>query len=162
MNEAELSAALDTWQLEREIVLMRVINAPRQVVFSAWTNPADFGHWFGPDGFTTEVHAIDPRVGGLARFNMLASDGTVFTNRYRYIEIVENEKLVMDHGSDVGNDPDRFRVTVTFDQQDDVKTIITMRQLHSTTERRSGVIAFGAVEMGLQTLAKLARHVGDI
>lgn len=161
MNEAELSVALNTWQLEREIVLMRVINVPRHTVFGAWTHPGDFAQWFGPFGFTTEVHAMDVQVGGTSRFNMVAADGTVFTNRYRYLEIAQNEKLVMDHGSDVDNDPDRFRVTVTFDQQENGKTVITLRQIHSTVERRNGVIAFGAVEMGQQTLEKLARHLGD-
>lgn len=62
----------------------------------------------------------------------------------------------MDHGSADPNDPDRFRVTVTFDEQSDGKTILTLRQLHPSRERRQIVIGFGAVEYGLQTLEKLA------
>ena len=53
-------------------------------------------------------------------------------------------------------DPDRFRVTVTFDEQQDGKTVLTLRQLHPSAERRRFVIGFGAVEYGLQTLDGLA------
>lgn len=160
MTDHLAAEPLNHWELDREIVLMRVLRAPREDVFAAWTSAEAFAQWFGPDGFVTTVHHMDPRVGGEARFNMVAADGTVFTNRYHYFEVVPNQKLVMDHGSDMDNDPNRFRVTVTFDQQDDGKTIVTMRQLQPTVEARNAVIAFGAVEMGLQTLNKLARHLG--
>ncbi len=58
----------------------------------------------------------------------------------------------MDYGTPEPDDPERFRMTVTFDEQSDGKTVVTLRQLHPTRERRSAVIAFGAVEYGLQTL----------
>ena len=64
----------------------------------------------------------------------------------------------MDHGSDQDDSPDRFRVTVTIDLQDNGKTIVTLRQLHQTAEMRNTVISFGGVEMGLQTLRKLEEH----
>jgi hypothetical protein len=54
------------------------------------------------------------------------------------------------------------RSTVTFDQQSDGKTVITMRQLHPTKEQREAVIGFGGVEYGYQTLGKLAKHVESI
>jgi len=60
---------------------------------------------------------------------------------------------VMDHGDDGGDIS--FLVTVTFDEQHDGKTVVTMRQLHPSKEARDGGIAFGAVELGFQTLAKL-------
>lgn len=160
MNDSSASHPLNHWELEREIVLMRVLHASREAVFAAWTSAGAFAQWFGPDGFVTTVHHMDTKVGGEARFDMVAADGTVFTNRYRYFEVIPNQKLVMDHGSDIDNDPDRFRVTVTFDQQDDGKTVVTLRQLQPTVEARNAVVAFGAVEMGLQTLNKLARHLG--
>ena len=62
------------------------------------------------------------------------------------------------HGSDTDDDPDRFRLLVTFDAQDNGKTVVTLRQLHPTPGRRSTVIGFGAVEYGGQTLDKLALH----
>ena len=65
------------------------------------------------------------------------------------------------HGSYIDNDPSKFQVTLTFDQQSDGKTVMTLRQLHPTVEQRNAVVGFGAVELGLQTLQKLDRHAGD-
>lgn len=149
-----------TWSLDREVVLVRVFDAPRDAVFAAWVDPAAFCQWFGPDGFTCTVHEMDVRPGGRARFDMVSADGTLFTNRFDYLEVVPGERLVMDHGSDRDDDPDRFGVTLTFDEQADGKTVLTLRQMHPTAERREAVVGFGAVELGLQTMAKLAGHLG--
>jgi uncharacterized protein YndB with AHSA1/START domain len=148
-----------TWALDREIVLVRVLDAARDAVFAAWTDADAFCQWFGPDGFTCTVHAMDVRPGGRARFDMTSADGTVFTNRFDYLEVVPGERLVLDHGSDVDDDPARFRVTITLDEQADGKTMLTLRQLHPSAEQRRASIGFGAVELGLQTMQKLARHV---
>ena len=66
----------------------------------------------------------------------------------------------MTHGSGQDDDPISFHVTITFDAQSNGKTVLTMRQLHPSAERRNVVINFGAVEYGYQTLDKLARHLG--
>ena len=149
-----------TWALDREVVLVRVLAAPRDAVFTAWTDPDAFCQWFGPEGFTCVVREMDVRVGGRARFDMTAADGTLYTNRFEYLEIVPGQRLVMDHGSDIDDDPGRFRVTLTFDEQSDGKTVLTLRQLHPTVEQRQAVIGFGAVELGLQTMSKLAKYLG--
>jgi uncharacterized protein YndB with AHSA1/START domain len=148
------------WALDREIVLVRVLDAPRDAVFAAWTDPDAFCQWFGPDGFTCTVREMDVRPGGRACFDITSGDGTVFTNRFDYLEVVPCERLVMDHGSDADDDPARFRVTITLDEQSDGKTVLTLRQLHPTVEQRHASIGFGAVELGLQTMQKLARHLG--
>jgi uncharacterized protein YndB with AHSA1/START domain len=67
--------------------------------------------------------------------------------------------IEFDHGADKDNDPGIFRTTITFDEQSDGKTVITLRQLHPTTSQRDATIGFGAVEFGYQTLNKLAQHV---
>ena len=67
---------------------------------------------------------------------------------------------MLDHGSDADDDPARFRVTIVLDEQADGKTVLTLRQLHPTVEQRDAGIGFGAVELGLQTLRKLAHHLG--
>ena len=67
--------------------------------------------------------------------------------------------IEVEHGSDRDADPDRFRMLVTFDQQSDGKTVLTLRQMHPSKERRATAIGFGAVAYGGQTLDKLARHV---
>lgn len=148
-----------TWALDREIVITRVFDAPRELVYKVWTDPAHICNWFGPKGFTCTMHAMDVRVGGRWRFEMRAPNGQVFSNRVEYVEIVPNERLVFDHGTDRDDDPGKFRVTVTFDEQSDKKTVVTMRQLHPTKAQRDATIGFGAVELGYQTLDKLAEHL---
>jgi uncharacterized protein YndB with AHSA1/START domain len=149
----------NTWSLDREIVLSRVINAPRAKVFEAWKNADHLCQWFGPAGFTIENIECDVRVGGVWRFVMVAPDGTRFDNRMVFLKIVAPELLTMDHGSDLDDDPSRFRMTITLDEQSDGKTVVTLRQLHPTTEQRKATIGFGAVEYGYQTLDKLAQFV---
>ncbi|RYE51264.1 MAG: ATPase, partial [Rhizobiaceae bacterium] len=74
-------AALSQWALDREIVLSRVIDARRDLVFSVWTDPQHLPAWFGPAGFAIETKEIDISVGGLWRFDMIAPDGKRYTNR---------------------------------------------------------------------------------
>ena len=154
------------WSLDREIVLSRVFEAPRELVFAAWTKEEHLTKWFGPKGFTTKSHECDLRVGGRWRFDMIAPDGKVFDNRMVFLEIKAPELLVLDHGSDKDDDEHRFRVTITFDEQSDkrgfgarIGTVVTMRQLHPTKEQRDAGIGFGAVEIGYTTLDKLAEHL---
>ena len=87
-------------------------------------------------------------------------DGRVFTNRFDYLDVVPVERLVLDHGSDIDDDPARFRVTIVLDEQTDGKTVLKLRQLHPTVDQRDATIGFGAVELGLQTMQKLAHHLG--
>ena len=148
-----------TWALDREIVLVRVLDARREAVFAAWTDAEAFCQWFGPEGFSCTVREMDVRPGGRACFDMVSGDGTVFTNRFDYLEVVPVERLVLDHGSDADDDPARFRVTIVLDEQADGKTVLTLRQLHPTVEQRDARIGFGAVELGLQTMQKLAHHL---
>lgn len=149
-----------TWSLDREIVLSRVIAAPRERVFQAWTDPQQIVQWFGPDGFTVETLECDIRPGGRWRFVFTGPDGRRWDNRMVFLRVEAPRLIEIEHGSDKDDDPARFHVTVTFDAQGDGKTVLTLRQLHPTKEQRDAGIGFGAVELGYQTLAKLARHLG--
>ena len=151
--------ALAQWDIEREIVLSRVIKAKREHVFAAWTDPDHLPRWFGPAGFKIESKEIDIRVGGVWRFDMIAPNGHRFTNRMFFSRIEPPRLIEIDHGSDMDDDPGLYRTTITFDQQSDGKTVITLRQLHPTKTQRDAGIGFGAVEYGYQTLDKLAAHV---
>lgn len=150
---------IETWSLDREIVVVKLLNHPRDKVFAAWINPEALAKWYGPAGLDIETHEADIREGGSWRFDMVGEfEGQQqrFENHMRFLEIVPNERIVMDYGTPDPDDPDRFRTTVTFDEQSDGKTVVTLRQLHPTRERRQVVIGFGAVEYGLQTLDGLA------
>ncbi|KWT64335.1 putative glutathione S-transferase-related transmembrane protein [Hyphomicrobium sulfonivorans] len=151
--------SLDNWDMEREIVLTRVIKAKRESVFTAWIDAQHLPRWFGPTDIAIETKAIDIRVGGVWRFDMIAPDGTRYTNRMVFRRIEAPRLIEVDYGADVDDDPARFRMTVTFDEQSDGKTVVTLRQLHPSKEQRDATIGFGAVEYGSQTLDKLAAHV---
>ena len=84
-GNAGISAASDF--TDREIVLTREFNAPRAVVFEAWTNPKQLPHWWGPKGFTTTVHEMDVRPGGVWRLTMRGPDGRDYHNRIVFVEV---------------------------------------------------------------------------
>src|SRR5262245_6120696 len=112
-----------TWALDREIVLSRVIAAPRERVFEAWTDPKQIVQWFGPDGFKTETLECDIRPGGRWRFIYTGPDGTRWDNRMVFLKIEAPRLIEIEHGSDKDDDPGRFYVIVTFDAQSDGKTV---------------------------------------
>lgn len=150
------------WPLDREIVLSRLIDAPRSVVYAAWADPDQIQNWFGPEGMAIETKEIDLNPGGVWRFDMVAADGTRYTNRMVFLRMEAPALIEVEHGSDQENDPGQFRMLVTFDEQSDGKTVLTLRQMHPSKERRAWAIGFGAVEYGGQTLAKLALHVAKV
>lgn len=153
------TSAWAAWPLDREIVLTRILDAPRTLVFDAWTDPDQITKWFGPAGMTIKTREIDLREGGVWRFDMVAPDGARYDNRMTFLRIERPHRIEVDHGADADDDPGRFRMLVTFDEQSDGKTVLTLRQLHPTRARREWAIGFGAVEFGGQTLDKLARHL---
>src|SRR6185295_15174777 len=79
---------------DRELVLTRILNAPREKVFEAWTNPEILKQWFAPKPWMTPVAQLDVRVGGANLIVMRGPDGNEFPNRGVYLEVVPNEKLV--------------------------------------------------------------------
>jgi uncharacterized protein YndB with AHSA1/START domain len=154
-----------TWSADREIVLTRVFDAPRELVYRAWTDPEHIQRWFGPKDFTCTTHAIDMRIGGMWRFDMDGPDGKRYPNRMTFLQMKAPELLVFDHSddSDDSNDkPYKFRVTITFESQSNGKTVVTLRQLHTTKAQREAGIAFGAVEIGNTTMDKLEAHLRNL
>ncbi|MBI2738674.1 MAG: SRPBCC family protein [Rhodospirillales bacterium] len=79
---------------DRELVLTRLINAPREKVYRAWTDPELLKQWFAPKPYTTPVVEVDVRPGGSAYFVMRGPDGKDLPNHGVYLEVVPNEKLV--------------------------------------------------------------------
>lgn len=142
---------------DREIVLERVFDAPRELVFDVWTSPEHATHWFGPRGFTMTIHEMDARPGGVWRFILHGPDGTDYDNKIVFNEIIRPERLVYSHGTD-DDGPGDFEVTATFASQGKGAKI-TMRMLFPTTEARDKTIEFGAVEGANQTMDRLAEYL---
>jgi uncharacterized protein YndB with AHSA1/START domain len=144
---------------DREIVITRLIDAPPERVFDAWTDPAQVVRWWGPRGFTTTTHKMDVRPGGVWRFVMHGSDGRDYQNKITYLEVVRPERLVYKHGGDKDVEPVSFQTTVTFNPQGK-KTMVVMRAAFPTAEERDRVVKeYGAVEGGKQTLERLGEHL---
>lgn len=78
---------------EREIVVSRMISAPRERVFEAWTEARHLARWFGPDGFTTSTRSFEFREGGVWDFTMHGPDGTDYPNWIQWREIVPPERI---------------------------------------------------------------------
>jgi uncharacterized protein YndB with AHSA1/START domain len=153
---AELQAGGTACVTEREMIVSRVYDAPRELVFDTWTDPEHLGEWWGPNGFRTTVHSMDVRPGGVSRYMMHGPDGTDYPNHVRYEQVVRPERLVYSHGSD--DEPDMFHVTVTFDDAGG-GTRLTLRSLFPTPEALAARMKFGALEGGRQTLARLADYL---
>src|ERR1041384_3531490 len=132
---------------DREIAITRVFNAPRNLVWTAWTDPKHVALWWGPNGFTNTIHKMEVKVGGVWEFMMHGPDGTDYPNKIVYTEVVKPELLKYDHGSDNPNDPIRFKVTVKFIEVESKKTEIQMRMVFETKEGLEFVVKkHGAIE----------------
>src|SRR3978361_575357 len=97
---------------EREIVISRVISAPRELVFEAFTEVRHLSRWWGPDGFTTTTRAFDFRVGGQWIFVMHGPDGTEYPEWISFTELTGRERIALLRG-DFHGDPNAFQSIVT-------------------------------------------------
>ncbi|MCC6518700.1 MAG: SRPBCC domain-containing protein [Tabrizicola sp.] len=143
---------------ERTILFHRVIKAPVPVVWGAWMNAESLPKWWGPDGFSCRTSRIDLRAGGEWVFDMIAPDGTVFPNHHKYGAVIPETRL--DYTLHWGeNGPKHADAWASFDDIGGA-TKVTLGMVMATAQEYHEAKGFGAVELGLQTLGKLARIVG--
>jgi len=104
--------------MEREVIITRVLNAPRELVFQAWTDPVHMARWWGPKDWTNPVCELDVRVGGAWRIVMRAPDGGDYPCAGVYREIVPPERLVFtnDAFDQAGTPLLQGLTTVTFEE----------------------------------------------
>lgn len=142
---------------QREIIITRLMNAPRELVYAAWTDPEHVGKWWGPTGFTTTTKDRDVRPGGVWRFTMHGPDGTDYPNVVHYLQVQKPERLVYMHGDGkTGPDAHIFHVTVSFEAAEGNKTQLTLRSLFPSVAARKHVVEkYHAIEGGNQTLDRL-------
>jgi uncharacterized protein YndB with AHSA1/START domain len=126
---------------DREIVITRVVAAPRRLVFEAFTNPKHVPHWMlGPAGWTMPICEIDLRQGGAWRFVWRRADGTEMAMRGTYREIVPPERLVSTESW--GDDWPETLNTLLLSEQDG-KTTITQRVLFVSKDARDAALKTG-------------------
>jgi len=144
---------------DKEIIFTRTFDAPRELVFEAWTNPSHVPHWWGPHGFTTTILEMDVRPGGVWRLVMRGPDGTDYHNRIVFVDVVKPSRLVYKNEGEAGSEPVSFETTVTFTDKAG-RTEVTMRMLFPSAGVRDHVVQkYGAVEGGKQTLGRLANYL---
>ena len=157
-----MNARNETSTADREIVTTRVFNAPRELVWKAWTVQKHIEQWWGPLGFTTTTYNLEVKPGGVWRFVMHGPDGRDYQNKITYIEVVRPKRLVYKHGGEEGLEPVQFQTTVTFDEQGG-KTTLTMRGIFTSAAERDRVVKeYGAIEGGKQTLGRLSEYLAKM
>jgi uncharacterized protein YndB with AHSA1/START domain len=144
---------------ERTMVLERVIQAPRSLVWGAWMNPETLPQWWGPEGFSCRTTRIDLRAGGEWVFDMIAPDGTVFPNHHRYGEVRPEERIgyTLLWGE---NGPKHADAWAMFEDLDGA-TKVTLGMVFTTASEFQEAKGFGAEKLGQQTLGKLERFVAS-
>jgi len=148
-----------TMPTEREIVLTRVFDAPRSLVFDAMTRPELLRRWFGPRGWSLVVCEVDLKVGGAWRFVLRGPDGTEMGMRGVYREIVPPERSV--HTESFDDFPGESLVTTTLVEQGG-KTRLTGTVLYPSQEIRDMVIKSGMEHGAAETYDKLAEYLASI
>jgi uncharacterized protein YndB with AHSA1/START domain len=146
---------------DREIVIERVMDAPRELVWKAWTDPNQVVNWWGPNGFTTTVHSMDVQPGGVWAFTMHGPDGADYPNKSVFIEVAKPERIIYSHGGGRKGAPGaNFEAAWTFESEGANRTNVTNRMVFSSPEERDVVArTYGAVEGGNQTLARLSEYL---
>ena len=145
---------------EREIVMTRVFNAPRHLVFEAWTNPKYVPQWMlGPPGWTMPVCEIDLRPGGEWHFVWRKSDGTEMGMRGVYREIKPPERLVFTELWG-GNWPETLNTLVLSEQ--DGKTTLTSTVLYPSKEARDAALKTGMKDGVAESYNRLADYLASM
>src|SRR4029453_10744866 len=120
---------------DREIVISRVINAPRELVFEAFTEVRHLSQWWGPEGFTTTTRAFEFRVGGEWEFVMHGPDATDYPEWISWTEITPPERIALLHG-EFADDPNAFASVLTFAADGGAATRLEMRTVFPTRALR--------------------------
>jgi uncharacterized protein YndB with AHSA1/START domain len=120
--------------------------------------------WWGPRGFTTTIHEMDVRVGGVMRHTMHGPDGTDYPNKSQFVEVVKPERIVYKHGGGKQGGPGvQFIATWTFETLGPRKSRLTIHQVFASPEQREiAVNTYGAIEGGKQTLARLGEFLATL
>jgi uncharacterized protein YndB with AHSA1/START domain len=123
---------------DRDLVLTRLIDAPREALYRCWTEPELLKQWFAPLPWTTPRAEMDVRPGGSSLIVMRGPDGTEMPNRGVYLEVIPNEKLVSTDAYTSAWEPSErpFMTLILTFEDEGGKTRYTARARHWTVENR--------------------------
>jgi uncharacterized protein YndB with AHSA1/START domain len=147
----------------QEVFFTRVLAAPRDLVWKAWTDPKHVAQWWGPNGFTNPVCELDARPGGAIRIHMRGPDGTVYPMTGVYQEIVEPERLVFASGALDNKGQPLFEVltTVTLTEHGGKTTLTVRARVVKSTPAAAPHLA-GMKEGWNQTLNRFVAYVAKL
>lgn len=148
-----------TTPTDREIVMTRVFDAPREMVFDAFSKPELLKQWFGPRGWSLVVCEVDLRIGGGFRFVLRGPDGREMGMRGVYREIVPPERSV--HMESFDDFPGESQVTAVFVEQGG-KTTMTATVLYPSPQIRDAVIHSGMEHGAAESYDKLAELLAAV
>jgi uncharacterized protein YndB with AHSA1/START domain len=154
-----VASSLDLKTDPRSIIGIREFDAPRALVFEAFTDPKHLAQWWGPNGFSTTTSGFDMRPGGVWRFVMHGPDGRDYQNRITFEVVQPPERLVYRHGGGEDAEPVQFRQTIVFEDLGG-RTRITWRGEFESAAARDRIIKDHGADKGLeQTMARLADYI---
>ncbi len=161
MENTNTTSAPTATGSDRELVLTRIIDAPRERVFKAWTDPELLKQWFVPKPWTISKVEIDVRPGGSSLIVMRDPDGNEFPNPGVYLEVVENERLVVTDAYIKAWEPSEkpFMTAIMTFENEGGKTKYTARALHWTVADREAHEKMGFHEGWGQCADQLAALV---
>lgn len=146
----------------REIVITRVFDAPREMVWDAWTDARQIVKWWGPRGFTLTVEEMDVRPGGVWRSTMHGPDGTKYLNDCVFTEVVKPRRIVYELTAGRKHDgglQEPMKVIWAFAAEGEA-TKVTLRMLFRTPEALERFAReYRAVAGGNETLDRLEEHL---
>jgi Uncharacterized conserved protein len=160
ISEPDVAAEL---RGDREIVISRVFDAPRELVWSVWTDPKHISEWWGPRGFDAPPCDIDLRPGGIFLVNLNGPDGKLYPCKGTFREVIEPERIVYDGprnepaGCGAGIPPDAT-VIITFEELN-AGTELTIHTKLASEQHRQAARAEGFLEGWQQSLERLAEHI---
>jgi uncharacterized protein YndB with AHSA1/START domain len=140
--------------LDRELIITRLLSAPRKLVFDVWTHPDHIKNWWGPNGFTNTIYKMDVKPGGEWELVMHGPDGTDYKNKSIFREIVKPERIVYEHVTGP-----KFRATITLTEIGK-KTLIRWSMLFDSKEEFEQVVKTFKADEGLkQNVEKLDQYL---
>ena len=154
MTEQNTSASTLSTPSDLEIVMTRVFDAPRALVFEAYTDPRHVPHWWGLRGNTTIVDKMDVRPGGQWRYIQRAPDGTEYAFNGEYREVAPPERLVSTF--EFEGMPGHIAVDAAQFEERDGKTTLTVTSTFTTKEERDGMLQSGMEGGANETWDRLA------
>lgn len=144
---------------EQEIIVTRLFDAPRDLVFAAFTERDHVVNWWAPSGAT--IHEYNGTPGGLWRYTIPGPDGEHYPVKVQFIHVDKPTRLVYDYGVDAAGAPEPVRTSVTLAEENG-KTRVTLRLRFATAAAREEAAQYGAAAGAQQALRSLADYLGRL